>query len=57
MQSHNNPEVVTPEEFRQVMLEGTKAPATGIMMFSDQSLLEDPEKIRVMKELYMEVLN
>ncbi len=57
VQSHNNPEVVTPAEFRQVMLEGTKAPVTGIMMFSDQSLLEDPEKIRVMKELYMEVLN
>lgn len=52
VQSHNNPGIVSAEEFRQVMIEGSKAPASGIMMFSDQSLVEDPEKIRVMKELY-----
>lgn len=55
VQAHNNPETVTPEEFRQVMLEGSKPPSTGIMMFSDQSLLQDPEKIEVMKDLYFEV--
>jgi hypothetical protein len=52
VQAHNNPGVVSPEEFRKVMIEGSKFPASGIMMFSDQSLLEDPEKIRVMRELY-----
>lgn len=53
VQSHNNPGIVSPEEFRQVMIEGSKAPASGIMMFSDQSLVEDPKKIQVMKELYI----
>ena len=56
VQAHNSPAVVTPEEFRQVMLEGSKPPSTGIMMFSDQSLLHDPEKISVMKKLYTETL-
>ncbi|MCL6258332.1 hypothetical protein M3O96_04490 [Aquiflexum sp. TKW24L] len=54
IQSHNNPGIISPEEFRQVMIEGMKAPASGIMMFSDQSLVENPEKIRVMKNLYTE---
>jgi hypothetical protein len=52
VQSHNNPGIVGPEEFREVMIQGAKYPASGIMMFSDQSLLEDREKIKVMKELY-----
>jgi hypothetical protein len=52
VQAHNSPDRVTPDEFRQVMLEGTVSPVSGIMMFSDQALLEDPEKIEVMQELY-----
>jgi len=52
VQSHNNPGIVNSDEFRSVMIEGSKAPASGIMMFSDQSLVEDPKKIEVMKELY-----
>jgi uncharacterized lipoprotein YddW (UPF0748 family) len=54
VQAHNNPGIISPEEFRQVMIEGSKSPSTGIMMFSDQSLVENPEKIKVMKELYKE---
>jgi hypothetical protein len=52
VQAHNNPGTISPEEFRQVMHEGSKSPSTGIMMFSDQSLLQDPGKIEVVKELY-----
>ncbi|MCC5928741.1 MAG: hypothetical protein JJU28_05805 [Cyclobacteriaceae bacterium] len=52
VQSHNNPANVSPEEFKEVMREGMKAPASGIMMFSDQSLLENPEKLEVMREIY-----
>jgi hypothetical protein len=52
VQAHNNPGTISPEEFRQVMVEGSKPPSTGIMMFSDQSLLQDQKKIEVMKELY-----
>jgi hypothetical protein len=54
VQSHNNPGIISPEEFREVMIQGSKSPATGIMMFSDQSLVENPEKIKVMKKLYRE---
>lgn len=57
VQAHNKPGVITPEEFRQVMTEGSGPPSSGIMMFSDQSLLQDPKKIEVMKELYLKVLN
>ena len=53
VQAHNNPGTVNSEEFRQVMLEGSKSPASGIMMFSDQSLVEEPEKSKIMKDLYL----
>jgi hypothetical protein len=56
VQAHNNPGIVSPEEFRQVMSEGSKAPSSGIMMFSDQSLVEEPEKIIIMKEFYIKSL-
>lgn len=55
VQAHNKPGIVSAEEFRQVMVEGSRPPASGIMMFSDQSLIDDPEKVAVMKELYKEV--
>lgn len=53
VQSHNTPEEVSPEEFREAMLQGISSPAGGIMMFSDRSLLDDPRKIEVMRELYL----
>ncbi|RPA68811.1 hypothetical protein EF405_09660 [Cyclobacteriaceae bacterium YHN15] len=56
VQAHNNPGIVSPEEFRQVMSEGSKPPSSGIMMFSDQSLVEEPEKIKIMKEFYLKSL-
>ena len=52
VQAHNTPEEVSPEEFREAMLQGISSPAGGIMMFSDRSLLDDPRKIEVMRELY-----
>ncbi len=57
VQSHDSPVEVTPDEFRRVMLEGSKPPSSGIMMFSDQSLLENPEKIEVMRQLYVEEIS
>ncbi len=55
VQAHNNPGVVAPEEFRTVMVEGSRSPSTGIMMFSDQALLQDTEKIEVMKRFYFDI--
>ncbi len=57
VQAHDNPVEITPEEFRQGMVEGTKSPSSGIMMFSDQSLLDNPEKIKVMRQLYVEEIS
>ena len=53
VQAHNTPAEVSPEEFREAMLQGISSPAGGIMMFSDRSLLDDPRKIEVMRELYL----
>lgn len=52
VQAHNKPGVVTPEEFGKALREGSRAPASGIMMFSEQSLLENPAKIEVMQDFY-----
>ncbi|TVP99628.1 MAG: hypothetical protein EA359_16820 [Balneolaceae bacterium] len=56
VQAHDNPGVVTPDEFRQVMTEGSRPPSTGIMMFSDRALLDNPEKIDVMMKFYHEMI-
>ena len=55
VQAHNSPDVVTPGEFRQVLAEGSKNPASGVMMFSDQTLVNEPEKLEVMKTFYRKV--
>lgn len=55
VQAHDSPVEVSPEEFRQVLVEGSKPPSTGIMMFSDQSLLDNREKIEVMRQFYIEM--
>jgi hypothetical protein len=52
VQAHDKPSVISPEEFRKVMSEGMRSPSSGIMMFADGSLLEDQEKLRVMKAIY-----
>ena len=52
VQAHHYSGRISPAEFRQVMILGAQPPATGIMMFSDVSLIDDQEKLAVMKELY-----
>ncbi|MFO7826186.1 MAG: hypothetical protein R6V72_19785 [Cyclobacterium sp.] len=52
VQAHNKPGVVTPKEFEKALREGSRAPASGIMMFSEQSLLENPAKLKVMQDYY-----
>jgi hypothetical protein len=53
VQAHNTPGEVNPSEFREAMLHGSAFPSSGIMMFSDRALLEDPRKIEIIKELYL----
>jgi uncharacterized lipoprotein YddW (UPF0748 family) len=52
VQAHDKPGIVSPQEFEKALREGSQAPASGVMMFSEQSLLENPEKIKVMRKLY-----
>ena len=52
VQAHNKPGTVTTEEFRHVMWNGSRAPASGIMMFTLHSLIGEPAKLEVMKDLY-----
>lgn len=54
VQAHNKPGIVSPEEFGKALQAGSQAPASGIMMFSEQSLLENPAKIEVMQDFYRE---
>ncbi|CAN5208850.1 hypothetical protein BH23BAC1_BH23BAC1_32960 [soil metagenome] len=56
VQAHDHPGTISAIEFRQVMLNGSEPPSTGIMMFSDQALIKNPEKVEVMKKLYQEDL-
>lgn len=57
VQAHNHPGEVSPTEFREVMLQGSAPPSSGIMMFSDGALLDDPRKIEIMKEIYLTTPN
>lgn len=52
VQAHNKPGVVTVEEFRKVMWNGSRAPATGIMMFTVNTLADEPAKMEVMRDLF-----
>lgn len=54
VQAHDKPGIVSPEEFGKALHEGSRAPASGIMMFSEQSLLENPAKVKVMRDFYKE---
>lgn len=52
VQAHNKPGIVTVEEFRSVMWNGSRAPATGIMMFTVNTMVNEPAKLEVMRDLY-----
>lgn len=52
VQAHNKPGIITTEEFREVMWNGSRAPSSGIMMFTLHTLISEPGKLEVMKDLY-----
>jgi|MudIll2142460700_1097286.scaffolds.fasta_scaffold06692_4 hypothetical protein len=54
VQAYNDPNVISPEEFEKVLRYGTGAAATGIMMFTSNSVAEDPEKTEKMIKVYSE---
>ncbi|MEX2232142.1 MAG: hypothetical protein WD824_08280 [Cyclobacteriaceae bacterium] len=52
VQAHSKPGIITTEEFRQVMWNGSRAPSSGIMMFTLHSMISEPGKLEVMKDLF-----
>jgi hypothetical protein len=54
VQAHNDPGVISAKEFEKVLRYGSGSEATGIMMFTSNSVAEDVRKIEVMKKVYTE---
>jgi hypothetical protein len=52
VQAYNDPTVISAEEFEKVLRYGAGGQATGVMMFTSNSVAEDEQKIAVMKKVY-----
>lgn len=55
VQAHNDPGIISADEFGQVLRYGLSAESTGVMMFTTWSIAEDPAKIETMKTIYNEI--
>jgi hypothetical protein len=54
VQAHNDPHTISAEEFEKVLRLGTSGRATGVMMFTAQSVASDEAKLQVMRRVYRE---
>jgi hypothetical protein len=54
VQAADKPREISAEEFEQVLRNGAVGNATGVMMFTSNSVAQIPEKIQVMKKVYSE---
>ena len=52
VQAHDEPRVISAEEFERVMSLGLSGRATGIMMFTIASVAANPAKLSVLKKFY-----
>lgn len=52
VQAYDDPARISPEEFGTILSYGLSAGATGVMMFTSQSVAEDPGKTEAMKRFY-----
>ena len=57
VQAHNEPNIISAEEFEKVLRNGSGARATGVMMFTSYSVAEDEKKIETMKKVYTGWIN
>lgn len=57
VQSYNDPTIISAAEFAKVLEYGTSAQATGVMMFTSNSVAEDDAKIETMKKVYTGWMN
>jgi hypothetical protein len=52
VQAYDDPAVISAEEFEKVLRYGAGGQATGVMMFTSNSVAEDEQKIAVVKKVY-----
>ena len=52
VQAHNDPGIISEEEFETVLKGGLTGNSSGVMMFTVNSVAEDPGKTEVMKKVY-----
>ena len=52
VQAHNDPNTISPDEFEEVLRFGAMAGATGVMMFTSNSVAEDQQKVERMSKVY-----
>jgi hypothetical protein len=53
VQAHDDPGIITPDEFRNVLMGGLSGASSGVMMFTSYSIAESEEKIQEMKKVYL----
>lgn len=54
VQAADKPRTISAAEFEKVLRNGAAGRATGVMMFTSNSVAESPEKMQVMKKVYTE---
>mgnify|MGYP001823795319 CR=1 FL=1 len=52
VQAHNDPGIISGEEFEAVLRNGLSGCSSGVMMFTTYAVAEDDNKIAVMKNVY-----
>lgn len=52
VQAHDDPGIISGEEFERVLRGGLAGAASGVMMFTTHSVAEDEVKTKVMQEVY-----
>lgn len=52
VQAYGKAGTIPTGEFREVMWNGSRAPSSGVMMFTLHTLIDEPPKLEVMKDLY-----
>ena len=52
VQAHNDPGIISAEEFGKVLRFGAEGSSTGVMMFTSNAVAEDPKKVETMKAVY-----
>ncbi len=57
VQAHNDPDIISREEFETVLKGGLDGKSSGVMMFTVNSVAEDAGKIEVMKKIYTNLIS